>query len=717
MKNSDLVENFWSIRHFNLSLQRLLVYKSNQPSQTKAGKLNPSKNMYKALLAVFLTGALACLLSSCQDYSPVDLETILEAKRKRTWEESIGGTNDPNQTWITGRMVTLDVLTSEPAVIRVYSIEQPDRYLYAKQMVDGEKVINITIPHNSDTSFGVEYRTKSRVDYRRIEILNQQEQQAVVDFSMPSTRAEGEHEAGVDCYAHPDYLCNANAKHISGYNTYAPWAWEVMAEALEERKLPLPDRSATNFRLVSKGKFYISMLYGYTGTPDDCYIGYYYYKGGIKDQTYDSVQFVELCEVLNADYYTHEGRDYAKVRYKLSSDGLWHDASFDHYAQPDRSKDLQRTIWRKSSGNYNTNYLYNLYYKGTKQEAELIKGLSFCVDAPPNSHVGFYLVRTNKSNGNTNPLLRQKYIKQNVNPDVIALGKNFAMAFVDSDQNYLHNGYAYQGSSYNLQYYAAVSRYNGYTFVGLDDNPTSGSDHDSNDVTFALTAGIDGIEPEVELPDIVVYDKDEEQYYNEDGTKTDEPKPSNPLVEWTIAFEDMGTTIDFDFNDVVIGVTPDPATATARLVLKAASGTVESELHYDGPNGDVNYGSVHTLFGGDLVNGGAQVTDAYKTIQYVPWPETYTIAQDAKRFYILVKQPGEEPRRVDLSTSCSAGTTSAPEALCIASNGQKSWNWPREGISITTAYPGIGEWAKDATTTDNEWYKSPVKDKVVSPMQ
>lgn len=671
--------------------------------------------MNNTLRSIVIFGTVTCLISSCQDYSPVDMETILDAKRKKTWEESIGGTNDPNQTWITGRLVTLDVLTSEPAQIRIYSIEQPDRYLYAQQKVDGEELINITIPHNNDTSFGIEYRSKGRVDYRRIEILNQQEQQAVVDFSMPTTRAD--HEGGEDNYQHPDYMCNSDAKQVAGYNTYAPWTWEVMATALAERELPKPDRSATNFRLVSNGKFYISMLYGYTGTLDNCYLGYYYYTGGINDQTYSDVKFVELCEVLNEDYYTFEGHDYAKVRYKISSDGLWHDASFDHYAQPGRSKNKQLTNWRNANGNYNTNYLYNKYYKGTTKDAELIKGLSFRIDAPVDSHVGFYLVRTNKNNGNANPLLRQKYIEQNVNPDVIALGKNFVMAFVDSDQNFLHNGYTYQDSIYNLQYYAAVSRYNGYTFIGLDDNPTSGSDHDSNDVTFALTAGIDGIEPEVELPDIVVYDKDEEEYYNEDGSKTEEPKPSNPLVEWTIAFEDMGTTIDFDFNDVVIGVTPDPATNTARLVLKAASGTVESELHYDGPNGDVNYGSVHTLFGGELVNGGEQVTDAYKTLQYVPWPESYTIAQDAKRFYILVKQSGEEPRRVDLSTSCIAGTTSAPEALCIASNGLKSWNWPREGVSITKAYPGIGQWAKDATTADNEWYKSPVSGEVVSPMQ
>lgn len=45
--------------------------------------------------------------------------------------------------------------------------------------------------------------------------------------------------------------------------------------------------------------------------------------------------------------------------------------------------------------------------------------------------------------------------------------------------------------------------------------------------------------------------------------------------------------------------------------------------------------------------------------------------------------------------------------LCLPGD----WIWPTEWTRIDAAYPAFKDWVKDVN--ENEWYKSPVKDKIV----
>ena len=96
-------------------------------------------------------------------------------------------------------------------------------------------------------------------------------------------------------------------------------------------------------------------------------------------------------------------------------------------------------------------------------------------------------------------------------------------------------------------------------------------------------------------------------------------------------------------------------------------------------------------------------------VDCVPWPKDYTMANDAKRFYIEIQR--------GTCTDCTDVITLAqepgkmPEALLVAGE----WQWPKEGIHIFNAYSEFPRWAQDETRTRFwEWYKSSELNSIVA---
>ena len=58
---------------------------------------------------------------------------------------------------------------------------------------------------------------------------------------------------------------------------------------------PKKNGQITNYELISTGPFYLSLLYGCTGTYDQTILGYYYYKEKGK---YTDLVMVDLMDVL-----------------------------------------------------------------------------------------------------------------------------------------------------------------------------------------------------------------------------------------------------------------------------------------------------------------------------------------------------------------------------------------------------------------------------------
>lgn len=637
--------------------------------------------------------------------------TVVDEKYTSNFKEMIGGDFDKSQTWVTGTVINADVKTSGSAVVSAYTLGKETRTLYARKTISGSGLFKFAIPQNTDTeiAFEADYGDAEKV-YRKMDLSLALQQSTNIDLTRTvTTKAADLAPSNSVSNPNPALLGTSNqsteggyAGHHFGYTTFPGWAWDNLAKAVPEAKNPSTNGQITNYELISTGPFYLTLLYGYTGSYTSVILGYYYYK---EKGVYNDLVMVELCDMLTHDYYD----GYAKVQYQPNGESNWHDANFDYrdgFAAPYTTQ-----THRLGDDAYNT-LLVNQKYGGVAG-LQGIRGLTFQVNVPVGYRLGFFLKTRNAIES------QQKALRDwGVNEKYLNSGKGFC--FSGADLN----------ASTKYKFRSVIQKYDGYTFMGLDDTP-AGGDYDCNDVTFGLTAGNGGSLPGVLLPG--VQDLDNNKYYNNDGTITDEPKDSyvanviegrdpfdfgtgtpepgsgseeeikNPISDlpaWTLGFEDMGTTGDFDFNDVVIKVVPN-TDQKAKVYLCATGGTYEAEIHYNGPKSDVNLGVAQKLMG-SMINTNGQLTHPEMLLGEVEWPDGYTMPTDAHRFYIVVKG-----QKIAISTT----PNEAPKAICAMGE----WRWPIERVSLVEAYPMVGEWAKNVNNAEaRDWYNHPNTSKVIS---
>ena len=166
--------------------------------------------------------------------------------------------------------------------------------------------------------------------------------------------------------------------------------------------------------------------------------------------------------------------------------------------------------------------------------------------------------------------------------------------------------------------------------------------------------------------------------------------PEGP-VYYSVAFEDLGSTDDFDFNDIVLYVAYKAAEAKADVQLMAAGGVLPVNVKYDGE-------TIFTKNDGQMTNTSSKGSViATKTGLSFSNPET-----DIYKFSIEV---------IDGSASyfveSAQETGIAPQALVIP--GQ--WAWPKERQNITEAYESFASWARSSGAQD--WYSQPVAARVI----
>lgn len=223
------------------------------------------------------------------------------------------------------------------------------------------------------------------------------------------------------------------------------------------------------------------------------------------------------------------------------------------------------------------------------------------------------------------------------------------------------------------------------TFLGFEDVDTGGwnsnSDKDLNDFMLILD------------PSPLVVDEDAES--------------------WTIACEDLGSTDDYDFNDVVFSVTHVAGSTEATVQPLAAGGTLGVHILLNGVAiGD----EVHSWIG----TNGAQAPDGFEYPMLntqgegsagepltVPVSGDFTIgitpdADNMGGFSIAVDTKEGRTRIVD-----NPGLGEAPQMICIPGG----WEWSYERQNILEAYPEFGQWGENYR--NSEWYNYPAKDKTL----
>lgn len=167
------------------------------------------------------------------------------------------------------------------------------------------------------------------------------------------------------------------------------------------------------------------------------------------------------------------------------------------------------------------------------------------------------------------------------------------------------------------------------------------------------------------------------------------------------AFEDLGTSDDFDFNDVVVRVSVPDANNKSTVELCAIGGTLQQKVFC----GDTQLGEeVHTYgeFGDNTkkvvnmpiaeigtvnVPAGTSVADLDIKIQVT--------RKDGQVVVIDAPKPGETPFRVT-----------------VTGDEEGKWFWAKERTNISDAYNLFGTWGADMDSNP-DWYKSPVKSRII----
>ena len=182
------------------------------------------------------------------------------------------------------------------------------------------------------------------------------------------------------------------------------------------------------------------------------------------------------------------------------------------------------------------------------------------------------------------------------------------------------------------------------------------------------------------------------------ASKKDEPKQ---YVYF--AFEDLGTSDDFDFNDVVVRVSTPDANGQSTVELCAIGGTLQQkvfcdnvqigeEVHNYGEFGANTYsnkivGVPIAVLGTVNVPNGVSVADLNINIQVT--------RKDGQIVTVAGPQPGETPFRV-----------------AVMGDDQGKWYWAKERTNISDAYSQFGSWG--ANMDENpDWYTNPVNSRVI----
>ena len=178
------------------------------------------------------------------------------------------------------------------------------------------------------------------------------------------------------------------------------------------------------------------------------------------------------------------------------------------------------------------------------------------------------------------------------------------------------------------------------------------------------------------------------------------------------AFEDLGTTDDFDFNDVIIRVSA-PVDNVSTVQLVAAGGTLATTVLYNEQVFDAT--EVHELFGttpsnSGMVNTGNGPEKKFVTLGTV----TLTANDDPADLPFGISAQGTNGQLTKVTHSVE-NIGKAPLVIVVAGypSGDNAgrWFWPTERTMISDAYTNFGAWGANASSYQN-WYTNYDSNKV-----
>ena len=168
------------------------------------------------------------------------------------------------------------------------------------------------------------------------------------------------------------------------------------------------------------------------------------------------------------------------------------------------------------------------------------------------------------------------------------------------------------------------------------------------------------------------------------------------------AFEDLGTSDDFDFNDVVVRVSVPDANNQSTVELCAIGGTLEQKVFLD----DTQLGEEVHHYGDFGANVKTMVGMPITTLATITVPNGVAVADLNIKIRVLRKDgeevtvPGPQPGEI-------------PFRVTVMGNEKGKWFWPKERTNISDAYTQFGLWGANMDSNP-DWYKNPASKKVIN---
>ena len=596
---------------------------------------------------------------------------------------------DPKQTWMTSETVQLDISIDDEADITAQTIMNEKVTVLGQTHLKGSGVMFLDIPQGIGSSFGLVYDDGVNAkQYRQINLVGNNAKVIDVNFQSASNTksvAPAAQRASTRAATNNSLYGNSIIEDC-GYLNFGPWGWGDVKKALVESQNSKNNMSTLiDYELMEGGELLanddilLSFLYGHTGQTAARTLGYYYHSVG----SYSDIVFKDIAEVLKLDYYNGK----AKVQYQVDDKPTWYDANFDYRDDPANPSQTPANSVRKGDDAWNTLNVHNYY--GDRLTA--IRGLTFKLSIPKGKEYGFYLRTEEKLSTDQKTKLTNLGVTDSNLPEYSA---NYSCAAMNTKTN---------------NFRSAIAIYDNFTFMGIDDD-LNGGDFDCNDVTFALSNS----KGEKYIPEFTESTKKSE--WNKDVIEK-HPEYINPpsleetnLQSWTLAFENAGLDNDYDFNDVVLKVTPDTQNGKAEVKLLATGAQRKTEVYFNG----TLLGEVHELFGvstDTFVNTTSNTaTRKAITLPSIEWPKNTTMEAQRMNFSLKVYNDDGTVDR-EFSMKDLLNDMKSPQVLCVAGN----WRWPKERIAVHVAYPLIGKWGVNFNNEEYyNWYSQPKADAVVT---
>ncbi len=520
---------------------------------------------------------------------------------------------------------------------------------------------NCVVKDNNNTPVGWDF-TNAVLDRNQVQVVS-------AKFSIKLTNLNGVEKWPVD----PWVL--SVGKELFGYGGYfkesqAYFSNEKLSHygATQQEQLETMKKIEAGFSITTTGgEINLPYIYGATGIYDQ--FGYVYYKEGedpIKQPHYILMENAMPQENIYFNGWQSAG---TRIFNMLLSGWTGRDDIVITNAYSGEE-------WPADTKVYGTKYKLAFFGENHDQTATY--------DFPAGYRIIFFIISTNTSNGQDN---KGEYQPASFNYSLPELNARLGHLYGNAGSLTHQNGVNPEGAVK-----AVAWETGGITALGFED---AGGDEDLNDIVLWIEGKFEADQELVKV----------------------ETTTSNESESWIFACEDLGGSYDYDFNDVVWEVYKEYKTTTTtttengvssstttkefvagKVRLLAAGGTLPVELYYN----EKCLGNVHQLFGQQpvgnnlyhQVNVGAQVTTPSVELVIPDLTITATTNINDIKNNFRVKVVGDNGTSHFVTAPNMSST--APQIILLPGE----WEWPRENVAITDAYPEFTDWVQDKSWTD-----------------